>query len=179
MQFGMPTLIECRTLEDNLALCRELGLSFVELAATPAVTLTVTPAVTPEPTIDVDVELLGKLYAETFSEENLTHVADGNDQHYFAARLELTEDEWDSVCRKLSADGRWCCQDSFCTADNPFARGNELFSPGESASFFEGWDQVEEAYIPDRETVHECIEAMQGSKDRIIVLYRVSVYGNE
>ena len=31
MQFGMPTLIECRTLEDNLALCRELGLSFVEL----------------------------------------------------------------------------------------------------------------------------------------------------
>ncbi len=31
MQFGMPTLIENRTLEDNLALCRELGLSFVEL----------------------------------------------------------------------------------------------------------------------------------------------------
>jgi len=31
MQFGMPTLIECRTLEDNLALCRELGLLFVEL----------------------------------------------------------------------------------------------------------------------------------------------------
>ncbi len=31
MQFGMPTLIECRTLADNIALCRELGLSFVEL----------------------------------------------------------------------------------------------------------------------------------------------------
>ena len=31
MQFGMPTLIECRTLEDNLVLCRELGLSFIEL----------------------------------------------------------------------------------------------------------------------------------------------------
>lgn len=31
MQFGMPTLIENRTLEDNLVLCRELGLSFVEL----------------------------------------------------------------------------------------------------------------------------------------------------
>ena len=31
MQFGMPTLIECRTLEDNLMLCRELGLSFIEL----------------------------------------------------------------------------------------------------------------------------------------------------
>ena len=31
MQFGMPTLIENRTLEDNLVLCRELGLSFIEL----------------------------------------------------------------------------------------------------------------------------------------------------
>ena len=31
MQFGMPTLIENRTLEDNAALCAELGLSFVEL----------------------------------------------------------------------------------------------------------------------------------------------------
>ena len=31
MEFGMPTLIENRTLEDNAALCAELGLSFVEL----------------------------------------------------------------------------------------------------------------------------------------------------
>ena len=31
MQFGMPTLIENRTLEDNAALCRELGLQFIEL----------------------------------------------------------------------------------------------------------------------------------------------------
>ena len=31
LQFGMPTLIENRTLEDNIALCKELGLSFVEL----------------------------------------------------------------------------------------------------------------------------------------------------
>ncbi len=31
MQFGMPTLIENRTLEDNAALCRSLGLSFIEL----------------------------------------------------------------------------------------------------------------------------------------------------
>ena len=31
MQFGMPTLIENRTLEDNAALCRALGLSFIEL----------------------------------------------------------------------------------------------------------------------------------------------------
>ncbi len=29
--FGMPTLIENRTLEDNIALCRELGLRFIEL----------------------------------------------------------------------------------------------------------------------------------------------------
>ena len=31
MQFGMPTLIENRTLEDNAALCRRLGLQFIEL----------------------------------------------------------------------------------------------------------------------------------------------------
>lgn len=31
MHFGMPTLIENRTLEDNIALCRKLGLSFIEL----------------------------------------------------------------------------------------------------------------------------------------------------
>lgn len=31
MQFGMPTLIENRTLADNVALCRRLGLRFVEL----------------------------------------------------------------------------------------------------------------------------------------------------
>ena len=31
MEFGMPTLIENRTLEDNAALCRRLGLRFVEL----------------------------------------------------------------------------------------------------------------------------------------------------
>lgn len=31
MQFGMPTLIENRTLEDNVALCSELGLQFIEL----------------------------------------------------------------------------------------------------------------------------------------------------
>lgn len=31
MQFGMPTLIENRTLEDNVNLCRSLGLNFVEL----------------------------------------------------------------------------------------------------------------------------------------------------
>lgn len=29
--FGMPTLIENKTLEDNIALCSELGLSFIEL----------------------------------------------------------------------------------------------------------------------------------------------------
>ena len=31
LQFGMPTLIENKTLEDNIALCKSLGLSFVEL----------------------------------------------------------------------------------------------------------------------------------------------------
>lgn len=31
MQFGMPTLIEIRQLEDTMELCRELGLDFVEL----------------------------------------------------------------------------------------------------------------------------------------------------
>ena len=31
MQFGMPTLIENRTLEDNVVLCSELGLRFIEL----------------------------------------------------------------------------------------------------------------------------------------------------
>ena len=31
MQFGMPTLIENRTLEDNALVCAELGLNFVEL----------------------------------------------------------------------------------------------------------------------------------------------------
>ena len=31
MQFGMPTLIENKTLEDNIALCSRLGLKFIEL----------------------------------------------------------------------------------------------------------------------------------------------------
>ena len=31
LEFGMPTLIENSTLEDNIVLCKELGLSFVEL----------------------------------------------------------------------------------------------------------------------------------------------------
>ena len=31
LQFGMPTLIENRTLEDNIALCSRLGLRFIEL----------------------------------------------------------------------------------------------------------------------------------------------------
>ena len=31
MLFGMPTLIECATLEENLALCQTLGLDFIEL----------------------------------------------------------------------------------------------------------------------------------------------------
>lgn len=31
IQFGMPTLVENRTLEDNIALCRKLGLDFIEL----------------------------------------------------------------------------------------------------------------------------------------------------
>ena len=31
MQFGMPTLIENPTLKDNIALCRSLGLRFIEL----------------------------------------------------------------------------------------------------------------------------------------------------
>lgn len=31
MQLGMPTLIECHTLEDNIALCSSLGLHFIEL----------------------------------------------------------------------------------------------------------------------------------------------------
>ena len=31
MQFGMPTLIENRTLEDNISLCSSLGLKFIEL----------------------------------------------------------------------------------------------------------------------------------------------------
>ena len=31
MQFGMPTLIENRTLEDNVALCSNLGFQFIEL----------------------------------------------------------------------------------------------------------------------------------------------------
>ena len=30
-QFGMPTLIENRTLEDNVSLCGSLGLQFIEL----------------------------------------------------------------------------------------------------------------------------------------------------
>ena len=31
LQFGMPTLIENKTLEDNISLCRSLGLKFIEL----------------------------------------------------------------------------------------------------------------------------------------------------
>lgn len=31
LEFGVPTLIENKTLEDNIALCNQLGLSFVEL----------------------------------------------------------------------------------------------------------------------------------------------------
>ena len=31
LEFGMPTLIENKTLEDNINLCKELGLSFIEL----------------------------------------------------------------------------------------------------------------------------------------------------
>ena len=31
MQFGMPTLIENKTLNDNIALCSRLGLKFIEL----------------------------------------------------------------------------------------------------------------------------------------------------
>ena len=31
MQFGMPTLIENKTLEENIALCKDLGLDFIEL----------------------------------------------------------------------------------------------------------------------------------------------------
>ena len=31
IQFGMPTLIENRTLQDNIDLCRSLGLHFIEL----------------------------------------------------------------------------------------------------------------------------------------------------
>ena len=31
MQFGMPTLIENKTLDDNIALCSRLGLKFIEL----------------------------------------------------------------------------------------------------------------------------------------------------
>jgi len=31
MQFGMPTLIENQTLEDNISLCKRLGLDFIEL----------------------------------------------------------------------------------------------------------------------------------------------------
>lgn len=31
MDFGMPTLIENQTLEDNIALCKELNLRFLEL----------------------------------------------------------------------------------------------------------------------------------------------------
>ena len=31
MQFGMPTLIENKTLEDNVNLCKSLGLKFIEL----------------------------------------------------------------------------------------------------------------------------------------------------
>ena len=31
MQFGMPTLIENRTLAENIALCKKLGLHFIVL----------------------------------------------------------------------------------------------------------------------------------------------------
>ena len=31
LEFGMPTLIENKTLENNIALCKQLGLSFIEL----------------------------------------------------------------------------------------------------------------------------------------------------
>ena len=31
MELGMPTLVENRTFEENIALCRRLGLSFIEL----------------------------------------------------------------------------------------------------------------------------------------------------
>ena len=31
MQFGMPTLIENRTFEENVQLCKELELDFIEL----------------------------------------------------------------------------------------------------------------------------------------------------
>lgn len=31
LQFGMPTLIENKTLEDNIQLCKDFGLKFIEL----------------------------------------------------------------------------------------------------------------------------------------------------
>ena len=31
MDFGMPVLIENKNIQDNIALCKDLGLSFIEI----------------------------------------------------------------------------------------------------------------------------------------------------
>ena len=108
MQYGMPTLIENRTLEENIALCTRLGLRFIELNMN-----------FPEYQVDrlEDTETLlrqaraGKIYYTIHLDENL-NIADFNPL--------VTEAYLETVRRMIEAAKKLIClRDEFGGGDRP------------------------------------------------------------
>ena len=140
------------------------------------VEVSLTPSATSMPCIEVDTDLFWALYAETFPKDSLTKAFPENTKDSFSARLEITDEAWNEIRKKLLESENWCYQNSTRTVENPYSTGKQLFSEEEAAKFFEGWFRFREALVPGRRTVQEWFEVMRGTDGRIVVYYRCYVY---
>ena len=148
----------------------------------PSASPTVTTLPTPGHAGNVDTEILWNLYSEYFPADSLKKEHSENNESSFAARLEVTEEEWKEAQAKLKSD-EWIVEKwkepgdpvQFRTMDLLISK--ELFTEEERKNWTDTWFGIHQVDLPEKGTVDETVYLMQGKDDGIVlILYVVTVH---
>lgn len=142
MDFGMPTLIEFSSLDDNIALCRELGLKFIELNQN-------LPDYQPERLRDAIRRIPGGLYATVHLDENL------NPLDFNSAVAEA----WTQTALSTVHIAR---EQGVPVVNLHFPQGVYFTLPGEKRYLFDVyWNAVREKLLRFRDRMTDCADFVQ------------------
>lgn len=141
-----------------------------ELTPTP----TESTGATPGPLGNVEKKVLWSLYAKIFPEDSVVKESSGNSGSRFAARLEISAEEWKKAKAELTKRG-WN-QEGVSTSVFPVGFIGELFSGEERDRLIDSWSLVHYVALPEYRSVKEGIWVMQGENENtVLVLYWVYV----
>lgn len=150
---------------------------------TPETTPSGTPVSTPALVPNVEKEILWNLYARFFRPETLIKVHPDNDNTVFAARLEVTKDEWEEIRTKMEAGG-WRPERWWSESEGPKAKtldmaiADELFGEDERKTWVDTWFCIHQESLPDKGLVDEAVYILQVNEDEsVLIMYVVTVPG--